>query len=208
MPVPLIIAPGHSAGLVTGHTYVVYGPLCNGTTSVIFESLPNYPHPGRYPRSTPREYPEYPMSHVCTGTRRQVLGDGGAVEADAAVHGAHCAPASDEVGRQLGDAVRSVISPRARLGRRADQRRSVEVVRSAERLCVARAALPAARGAARRNPGCMWRVVVCTMHAACCTARELLGPLALEKVSRGDTAPPWGTAPEPCCASLHGRPYA
>ena len=32
--------------------------------------------------------------------------------------------------------------------------------------------------------------VVCTMYAACCTARELPGPPALEKVSRGDTAPP------------------
>jgi acetyl-CoA synthetase len=35
-------------GWITGHSYVVYGPLCNGTTSVIFESLPTYPNPGRY----------------------------------------------------------------------------------------------------------------------------------------------------------------
>lgn len=30
-------------GWITGHSYVVYGPLLNGLTSVIFEGLPNYP---------------------------------------------------------------------------------------------------------------------------------------------------------------------
>ena len=35
-------------GWITGHTYVVYGPLCNGATSVLFESTPTYPDPGRY----------------------------------------------------------------------------------------------------------------------------------------------------------------
>ena len=30
-------------GWITGHTYVVYGPLSNGATSVIFESTPTYP---------------------------------------------------------------------------------------------------------------------------------------------------------------------
>lgn len=35
-------------GWITGHTYVVYGPLCNGGTSVLFESSPIYPNPGRY----------------------------------------------------------------------------------------------------------------------------------------------------------------
>ncbi|KTF72235.1 hypothetical protein cypCar_00028499 [Cyprinus carpio] len=35
-------------GWITGHSYVVYGPLCNGATSVLFESTPVYPHPGRY----------------------------------------------------------------------------------------------------------------------------------------------------------------
>jgi acetyl-CoA synthetase len=34
-------------GWVTGHSYVVYGPLANGATTLIFESLPNYPDPGR-----------------------------------------------------------------------------------------------------------------------------------------------------------------
>ena len=35
-------------GWVTGHSYIVYGPLTNGTTSVMFESTPLYPDAGRY----------------------------------------------------------------------------------------------------------------------------------------------------------------
>nr|CAB3219811.1 acetyl-coenzyme A synthetase 2-like, mitochondrial [Phallusia mammillata] len=35
-------------GWITGHSYVVYGPLSNGATTVLFESKPRYPDPGRY----------------------------------------------------------------------------------------------------------------------------------------------------------------
>jgi len=35
-------------GWITGHTYIVYGPLANGATSVMFESTPLYPDPSRY----------------------------------------------------------------------------------------------------------------------------------------------------------------
>ncbi len=35
-------------GWVTGHSYGVYGPLCNGATTVIFEGVPNFPTPSRY----------------------------------------------------------------------------------------------------------------------------------------------------------------
>lgn len=35
-------------GWVTGHSYVVYGPLSNGATTVMFESIPTYPDAGRY----------------------------------------------------------------------------------------------------------------------------------------------------------------
>ena len=35
-------------GWITGHTYTVYGPLANGATSLLFESVPSYPDPGRY----------------------------------------------------------------------------------------------------------------------------------------------------------------
>ena len=35
-------------GWITGHSYIVYGPLLNGATSVIFEGIPTYPDPGRF----------------------------------------------------------------------------------------------------------------------------------------------------------------
>jgi len=35
-------------GWITGHTYIVYGPLINGVTTVVFESTPVYPTPSRY----------------------------------------------------------------------------------------------------------------------------------------------------------------
>ena len=35
-------------GWVTGHSYIVYGPLANGATTVMFEGVPNYPDNGRF----------------------------------------------------------------------------------------------------------------------------------------------------------------
>ena len=35
-------------GWITGHSYIVYGPLANGATSVIFEGVPNYPDASRF----------------------------------------------------------------------------------------------------------------------------------------------------------------
>ena len=35
-------------GWVTGHSYIVYGPLANGATTVMFEGLPTYPDAGRF----------------------------------------------------------------------------------------------------------------------------------------------------------------
>ncbi len=35
-------------GWITGHTYIVYGPLCNGATTFMFGSTPLYPDAGRY----------------------------------------------------------------------------------------------------------------------------------------------------------------
>ncbi len=34
-------------GWITGHSYLVYGPLCNGATTLVFEGLVNYPTPAR-----------------------------------------------------------------------------------------------------------------------------------------------------------------
>jgi len=38
---------GADIGWVTGHSYIVYGPLLNGTTSVMYEGAPNHPAPDR-----------------------------------------------------------------------------------------------------------------------------------------------------------------
>ncbi len=35
-------------GWVTGHSYIVYGPMSNGATSIVFESVPTYPNPDRF----------------------------------------------------------------------------------------------------------------------------------------------------------------
>ncbi|HUR27862.1 MAG TPA: acetate--CoA ligase [Planctomycetota bacterium] len=35
-------------GWITGHSYVVYGPLANGATILMYEGAPNTPHPGRF----------------------------------------------------------------------------------------------------------------------------------------------------------------
>ena len=35
-------------GWVTGHSYIIYGPLCNGATTVMFEGVPNYPTASRF----------------------------------------------------------------------------------------------------------------------------------------------------------------
>ena len=35
-------------GWVTGHSYIVYGPLANGAITMMFEGVPNYPTPSRF----------------------------------------------------------------------------------------------------------------------------------------------------------------
>ena len=35
-------------GWITGHSYVVYGPMFNGATQVMYEGAPTFPHPGRF----------------------------------------------------------------------------------------------------------------------------------------------------------------
>jgi len=35
-------------GWVTGHSYIMYGPLANGATTLVFEGVPNYPTPSRF----------------------------------------------------------------------------------------------------------------------------------------------------------------
>ena len=35
-------------GWVTGHSYIVFGPLANGTTSIIYEGVPDFPEKDRW----------------------------------------------------------------------------------------------------------------------------------------------------------------
>jgi len=35
-------------GWITGHSYIIYGPLCNGATTIMFEGVPNYPNFSRF----------------------------------------------------------------------------------------------------------------------------------------------------------------
>lgn len=35
-------------GWITGHSYIVYGPLCNGATTLVYEGVPTYPDAGRF----------------------------------------------------------------------------------------------------------------------------------------------------------------
>lgn len=43
-----VFASMADVGWITGHTYGVYGSLTNGTTSLLFEGHPTFPHTGRY----------------------------------------------------------------------------------------------------------------------------------------------------------------
>lgn len=43
-------------GWITGHSYVVYGPLLNGATTVLFESNPIYPDAGKLTKNIQGSY--------------------------------------------------------------------------------------------------------------------------------------------------------
>ncbi len=92
-------------GWVTGHSYIVYGPLCNGATSVMYEGTPD--NPG-----------------AATG--------GGTIVEQYGVTILYTAPDRDphlhEVGRGGARQARPVVAAAARLGRRAHQPRGVDVV--------------------------------------------------------------------------------
>lgn len=49
-------------GWITGHSYVVYGPLLLGVSSVLYEGIPNYPNPGRLFEMIDR----YQVTHLYT----------------------------------------------------------------------------------------------------------------------------------------------
>ena len=91
-------------GWVTGHSYLVYGPLVNGTTSVMYEGTPGHPAQG-------------PL----VGDHREVPGDDPLLRPDGDPH-------LHEVGRRHPREVRPVLAADARLGGRADQPGGVRLV--------------------------------------------------------------------------------
>ena len=84
-------------GWVTGHSYVVYGPLANGATVVMYEGAPDSPRKDR------------------------LLGNRRALRRDDFLHRADRDPRVHEVGHRLAGAARHVVAAAAWFGRRADQ---------------------------------------------------------------------------------------
>ena len=91
-------------GWVTGHSYIVYGPLANGATTLMFEGVPTYPSI---------------VAHV--GGDRQAQGQH-------LLHGADRDPRPDERRRRAGEEDLAQIAAPPRLGRRADQPGSLGMV--------------------------------------------------------------------------------
>ena len=91
-------------GWITGHTYVVYGPLMNGATSVMFDGVPNYPG------------------------LRPLLGDGRPARRHHLLHRTDRDPRADARRRRAGEALQPQVDPPARHGRRADQPGSLGMV--------------------------------------------------------------------------------
>ncbi|XP_061425405.1 acetyl-coenzyme A synthetase, cytoplasmic-like isoform X2 [Lethenteron reissneri] len=56
-------------GWITGHSYIVYGPLANGVTSVLFEGIPTFPDAGRF-WQTVEKYATQPQLPASAGHRR------------------------------------------------------------------------------------------------------------------------------------------
>ena len=91
-------------GWVTGHSYIVYGPLANGATQVMYEGTPDTPAQG------------------------PLVGAGREVRRDDPLHRAHRDPHVHEVGRGDPQRARPVQDPAAGVGRRADQPGGVDLV--------------------------------------------------------------------------------
>ena len=96
-------------GWVTGHSYIIYGPLANGATTLMFEGIPNYP-----------------IDLAFLGSRRQAQGQHLLYRADGD-------PLADGRRRSAGEEDQPQVAAPARLGRRADQSRSMGMVLSRRR---------------------------------------------------------------------------
>ena len=96
-------------GWITGHSYIVYGPLCNGTTSVLYEGTPDFPDKDRW-WSIVERYGVTILYTAPTAIRTHMKWGPGARPA-----------------------ARPLVAAPARLGRRADQPRGVGLVPRAHR---------------------------------------------------------------------------
>ena len=96
-------------GWVTGHSYIVYGPLLNGATSVMWEGAPDYPEQGH------------------------LVGAGRALRGDDPLHGADGDPHLHQVGGGHTRRVGPLLAAPARLGRRADQPQGLALVPQGDR---------------------------------------------------------------------------
>ena len=104
-------------GWVTGHSYIVYGPLANGATTLMFEGVPNYPDPSRFWQVVDKH--KVKIFYTAPTAIRALMREG-----------------EDYVRRD-----QPALAADPRHGRRADQPRSVAVVLRRRR----RAALPGRR---------------------------------------------------------------
>ena len=92
-------------GWVTGHSYIVYGPLANGATTLMFEGVPTWPDAGRF----------------WAGLRE--------AQGQHLLHRPDRDPRADGPGPRVGREARPLVPAHPRLGRRADQPRGLELVR-------------------------------------------------------------------------------
>ncbi len=91
-------------GWVTGHSYIVYGPLANGATQVLYEGTPDSPEKGRWWRII--EEKKVSIFYTAPTAIRSFM----------------------KQGREIPDAARPVEPAGPRLGRRADQPRGLRLV--------------------------------------------------------------------------------
>ena len=112
-------------GWVTGHSYIVYGPLANGATTLMFEGVPNYPAMSRFWEVIDKHGVN--IFYTAPTAIRALMGAGEE-------------PREEDLAE---------IAPPARLGRRADQSGSVGVVPPRRRR---RAAARSSTPGGRRRP--------------------------------------------------------
>ena len=92
-------------GWVTGHSYIVYGPLANGATTLMFEGVPTWPDAGRFWAVCEKH--KVNIFYTAPTAIRALMGQG----------------------KEWVEKARPLVAAHPRLGRRADQPRGLELVR-------------------------------------------------------------------------------